>query len=213
MGWFAWFGVMTPVMFGLNGWVQNFVLAWSGWMTLWISGLIGTAAIGYDSVRNLRRFRFFAIGRPRFFFELSRLILAVAFLLWAPSLTFALLLPNINVPRVNFVSIRQFVIVLAALFCLMAVLGYLTSILTGRRRNGRAHECASWFFCVFGGIAMVTFGYVAIPDPSQGLLPAIPGILTCCTGLVLLSCGVFAEAKRAKRTEPADSLNVSIIRS
>jgi hypothetical protein len=205
MGWFAWFGIMMPVMFGLNGWVQNLVLAWAGWLTLWISGLVGTAAIGYDSARNLRRFGFFAIGRPRFFFELSRAILAVAFLLWAPSLTFAFLLPNINVPGVNFINIRQLVIVLAASFCIMAALGYLTSFLTGRRRHGRAYECASWFFCVFGGIAMVTDGYIAMPDPPRGLLPAIPGILTCCTGLVLLSCGVFAEAMRAKRTEPSDA--------
>ncbi|WP_146678756.1 ABC transporter ATP-binding protein [Pirellula sp. SH-Sr6A] len=145
------------------------------------------------------------MGRPRFFFELSRAILALAFLIWAPSLTFALVLPNINVPGVNFAIIRQLVLVLAAMFCLTAVLGYLTSFLTGRRRHGRAYECTSWFFCVFGGIAMVTFGYIAIPDPPRGLLPAIPGVMTCCTGLALLSSGVLEEAMRAMRTEPSNA--------
>lgn len=205
MGWFAWFGIMTPVIFGLNGWVQNLVLAWSCWLTLWISGFVGTVAIGYDSLRNLRRLGFFAMGRPRFFFELSRAILALAFSIWAPSLTFALALPNINVPGVSFVNVRQLVMVLAAMFCLAAVLGYLTSFLTGRSRHGRAYECTSWFFGVFGGITMVTFGYIAIPDPPRGLLPAIPGVMTCCTGLVLLSCGVLAEAMRERRTEPSDA--------
>lgn len=205
MGWFAWFGVMMPVMFGINGWLQNIVLAWAGWLTLWLTGLVGTAAIGYESVRNIRRFGFLAIGRPRFYFELSRATLAVAFLLWAPALTFALLLPNVNVPGVNFLHTRQLLGSLAALFCLMAVCGYLTSFLTGRRRHGRAYECASWFFCVFGGMAMVTFGYIAIPDPPQGLAPAMPGILSCCTGILLLSCGICAEAMRAKRTEPSDA--------
>ena len=47
MGWFAWFGVMMAVMFGRNGWLQNIVLTWAGWSTLWIMGLVGTAAIGY----------------------------------------------------------------------------------------------------------------------------------------------------------------------
>lgn len=197
MGWFAWFGLMMPVMFGLNGWLQNIVLSWAGWLMLWITGFVGTAAIGYDSVRNLRRFGASALGRPRFFFELSRVTLALAFLLWAPALTFELLFPNINLPGANFVSVRQFVIVLSAVFCLTAAGGYLTSFLTGRRCHGRAYECTSWFFCVGGGIAMVTLGYMAIPDPPRGLWPLLPGILACCAGIALLGCGIFAEVKRA----------------
>ncbi|MCC9603344.1 hypothetical protein LOC67_22570 [Stieleria sp. JC731] len=205
MAWFAWFGVMMPVMFGLNGWMQNFVMAWTGLLTIWITGLVGTAAIGYDSMRNIRRFGFVAIGRPRFYFELSRATLAVAFLLWAPALTWALLIPNLNVPGGNFIHTRHLVAVLAVLFCMMAACGYLTSFLTGRRRKGRAYECASWFFCVFGGIALVTFGFIAIPDPPRGLWPAIPGAMACVTGALLLACGIFAEAMRAKRTEQWDA--------
>lgn len=205
MGWFAWFGVMLPVMFGINGWMQNVVLAWAGWGTLWITGLLGTAAIGYDSVRNIRRFGLHAIGRPRFFFELSRATIAVAFLLWAPALTFALLLPNINVPGANFIDIRQLVTTLVVLFCLAAICGYLTSYLTGRRLRGRAYECTSWFFCVLGGLAIVSFGYIAIPDPPRGLGPAIPGVLACGFGILLLSCGILAETMRAKRIEPISS--------
>jgi hypothetical protein len=197
MVWFSWFGVMMPVMFGLNGWLQNIVMAFAGLLTLWITGFVGTVAMGYESVRNIRRFGLTAIGRPRFFFELSRATLAVALLLWAPSLTFAFLLPNINMPNVSVFDKRILVGVLVAVFFLMADCGYLTSFLTVRRRKGRAHECTSWFFCMFGGLATVMFGYTAIPDPPRELWPAIQGILICCIGVVLLGCGVLAEMTRA----------------
>ncbi|PAY19211.1 hypothetical protein CKO51_12710 [Rhodopirellula sp. SM50] len=212
MGWFAWFGVMMPVLFELNGWVQNVVMAWAGWLTLWITGCVGTAFIGYDAARNIRRFGCFAIARPRFFFELSRLMVAVAFLLWAPALTFALLLPKINIPLPDVVNIRHLVIVLSVLFCVTAVCGYVTSFLTRRPRCGRAYECTSWFFCIGGGIAMVTFGYTAIPDPPRGIWPAIPGALACCIGMLLLTCGVLSEAMRAERSESSDASELSLRR-
>jgi hypothetical protein len=199
MGWFASLGVMMLVMFGLNGWVQNMVMSWTGWTALWVTGLVGTFAIGVDSARNLRRFGYFAIGRPRFFFELSRGTLALAFLLCVPALSIALLLPNIQVLGLQFITIRKLVVVLVSLFGSMAVLGYLTSFLTGRRRHGRAYECTSWFFCVFGGMMMITFGYIAIPDPARGLLLSVPGILVCCAGSLLLGCGIYAEVVRAAR--------------
>ncbi len=199
MGWFAWFGVMMPVMFGLNGWLQNFVMAWGGWLTLWITGLVGTAAIGYESARNIRRFGPNAMGRPRFFFELSRATVALVFLLWAPALTFALLLPKANVPGINFIDTRQLEVFLAASFCVTAACGYLMSFLTGRRCHGRAYECTSWFFCIGGGIALITFGY----DPPRGQWRPTPlGTLICLVGIVLLSCGIIAEVRRAQRAEP-----------
>ncbi len=92
---------------------------------LWMTGLIGTAAIGYDAVRNVRRYGYLATSRPRYYFELGRATLALAFLLVAPALTIAFLVPNINVLGNNFVSLRRFLMFLAALFCLFAVCGYL----------------------------------------------------------------------------------------
>lgn len=207
MGWFAWFGAMMPLFFGLNEWLQNIVFAWSGWLMMWLTGFVGTAAIRYESVRNIRRFGCFAFGRPRFFFELSRATLAAAFLVWAPTLTFALLLPNINVPGGGVISTQQIIAPLAALFCAMATCGYLASFLTRRKRHGLAYECTSWFFCIFGGMAMVTLGYIAIPDPPRGFWPALPGGVLCCIGVLLLSGGVFAEAMRAKHAEPGGVAN------
>lgn len=199
-----------PVMFGLNGWVQNIVLAWSGWLMLWMTGLIGTAAIGYDAVRNVRRYGYLATSRPRYYFELGRATLALAFLLVAPALTIAFLVPNINVLGINFVSLRRFLMFLAALFCLFAVCGYLCSFVTRRARCGRAYECVSWFFCVLGGIFLVTFGYLAIPDPPQGLGAAIPGIVTSNFGVILLGCGVCTEVIRIRRKELRDANRLSL---
>lgn len=202
MVWFAWFGMMISVMFELNGWVQNVVLAWSGWFTLWATGLVGTASIGYDSFRNIGRYGVKGIERPRFFFELSRAMVAVIFLLCAPALTFTLLLPNLNAPFADVINVRHAGIALALCFALSASCGYILSFISGRPRRGRAYECTSWFFCVCGGIFLVTFGYIAIPDPPKDVVATIPGTVACAFGVGLLACGILAEAAREKCTEP-----------
>ncbi|QDT07779.1 hypothetical protein K227x_62070 [Rubripirellula lacrimiformis] len=88
-------------MFGLNVWVQNIVFAWAGWFALWVMGFVGTLSIGDESFQDIRRFGINGIARPRFYFEWLRAILAILFLLWAPALTFAFFLPNLNMPFVN----------------------------------------------------------------------------------------------------------------
>ncbi len=52
---------------------------------------------------------------------------------------------------------------------------------------------------------MVTFGYIAIPDPPRDLQAAVPGILACVVGLGLMTCGVLAEARRAEQAEKSAS--------
>ncbi len=54
MGWFAYISLMMFVLFGLNNWQQNIVLLWSGWGLTWLFACFGTAAIGYQALRNLR---------------------------------------------------------------------------------------------------------------------------------------------------------------
>ena len=205
MGWFAWFGMLIPVIFELNGWLQNVVLAWSGWLTLWVTGLVGTASIGYESFRNIGRYGVNGIGRPRFYFELSRAMIAAIFLLCAPALTFRLLLPNLNAPFAHFINPRNVGIALALCFAFSASCGYMLSFISGRPRRGRAYECTSWFFCVCGGMILVTFGYIAIPDPPKDVVAAIPGTVACALGVSLLVCGILAEAAREKHTEPPNA--------
>ncbi|WP_372896545.1 hypothetical protein [Stieleria sp.] len=203
MGWFAWFGMMIPVMFEINGWLQNVVLAWSGWLTLWVTGLVGTASIGYESVRNIGRYGINGMERPRFFFELSRAMIAAIFLLCMPALTFTLLLPNLNAAFADFINLRNVGIALAICFALSASCGYVLSFISGRPRRGRAYECTSWFFCLCGGMILITFGYIAIPDPPKDVASAIPGTVACALGVGLLVCGILAEAAREKRTDPS----------
>lgn len=209
MGWFAWLGVIMPVVFGLNGWVQQVVLSWTGWTLLWVSGLAGTVAIGLDSARNLARFATVGLARPRFYFELARLQLALIFLLVVPAVTPAFFPPNLNLPELpvpGFLRFRVLVEALVVTFCLSAMLGYLVSFGTRRMRRGRAYECTSFFFCIFGGLALVAYGYLAIGNPPQGLSAWLLGAGAGGLGLVLLTAGLLSEMGRAKRVGSRQAL-------
>ncbi len=56
----------------------------------------------------------------------------------------------------------------------------------------------------------MTFGYLAIPDPPQGLGAAIPGIVTSNFGVILLGCGVCTEVIRIRRKELRDANRLSL---
>lgn len=201
MAWFAWLGVMTVVTLALSAWVQNPMLTFTGWMTTWIVGFIGTVGIGYESARNVRRYRFLAIGRPRYYFELSRSILASGFLIVAPLVTLAICLPMVIPQAVNVLDLILIAGVLATAFFATTIAGYVVSLLTGRKRRGRAYECASWFLVNFGGIALAISGFITIPDPPKGIREALPGMIACGVGLVLFVGGLLAEVTRSQHAK------------
>ncbi len=121
------------------------------------------------------------------------------FLLFMPLLTAVLFVPNLPAPFLNGFDFHLLVGGLAMLFCVAASTGYILSFLTAQRRHGRAYECTSFFFCNLVGMSLFAWGYFAMPDPPQGILPALPGASACVLGLWLLVSLVLAEGTREER--------------
>ncbi len=201
--WFACMALMMMLTFELDRWMQNVVFAWTGWSILWAMGFVGTYVIGRDAARNLVRFGLRGALRPRFHFELARLCVAGSFLLFVPAVTCGLFLADLNLPfqPLTFGQVMLAVRALLMVFCAAAMSGYMLSWITRKQRRGRAYECTSMLFCIGGGIVLVTFGYIAVPDPPQAVREILPGAIVCLAGVLLITVGVVSEYGRAKREE------------
>jgi len=115
-----------------------------------VSGL-GCCAVAIDGVQHLRRFGFVAPARPRWWFEVSRL-LWIGFVFSSTSIVLTMLLLGGPPNGDAFERLFWMAAGLGGLFMLSATCGYAVSLTTGRTRRGRAFECTQYFWMF--GIAM-----------------------------------------------------------
>ena len=202
MGWIAWFGMTVPVVFVANQFVQAIVFSLSIYMTLWAIGFLGTIVIVFESCRNLWRYRFLGFGRPRFYFEVGRLIICLLILILASLLSVGIFFPAAAKQAFFlFVWLRAFVYGLCALFFAVGVFGHSLSLATGRRVSGRAYECTTFFVTLVGGIGLTTFGYLIVPEQNPDIATFLIGWGLFFSGLLLVLVGFLIEINRDARSK------------
>jgi len=145
-------------LLGGNGAVKLFnYLALATWL---VAGTLGCLAVTLDGMNNLRRLGPWAVSRPRWWFELSRLTWML-FLFVALS---AILLLAVGGPQLcgKFNSIWSVLPALLLLFMVTDTAGYSVSAVTRHRRRGRAFECVQYFY-MFGLASAVIMPALWIP--------------------------------------------------
>ncbi len=173
--------------------VYNYVAS-ATWLVV---GVISALAVTLDGVNNLRRLGLSGVTRPRWWFELSRLM-------WMLLLYFALtiwLILVVGEPR--FIPVGDLLFhatrIFAIAFFVASTLGYSISWITKRRRRGRAFECVQYFYCVFGGCGAVTFLAIWIPVRARWATPLTA--VACLIAASLIGALILTISHRYDRRE------------
>jgi hypothetical protein len=161
--------------------------------TIFVIGIAATMAVLLDSYRNLGRFGTIAVARPRWWFEMSRLI-------WIVFLFMFLLAVGADFAGLRLGLFKDlWVRVGSALFIAFLVLstvGYVISAATGQSRNGRAFECTQYFYWL--SCAIVGFTTLVIWIPAR-VAWAGPVTVALCIAAASIAARVLTIAKRAER--------------
>jgi hypothetical protein len=112
----------------------------------------------FDSLRNLWRFRFRAVARPRFWFEIARTACIVSVIVGPVPVAASLLGVPLSDPIGSSLLYTSFICV--ALFFVAATAGYMTRMVTRRPKSGRAGQCVNFFYpqC-FALLLFISFFY------------------------------------------------------
>ena len=172
------------------------------WVTWLVVGLGALAIVAARSLHTCARYGALGWTRPRWWFELARLLWIVG-LFSLLSVGLHAFAPANNVGRgMNVVSEWLFVFGKCCFpgFFLAATVGYGISFARRLPRRGRAFECTQYFYTLSGGIGFVTFVAMAWPP----LRPWPNAALVCVVGLagmVFLIGGVSSVIARREQFE------------
>jgi hypothetical protein len=171
------------------------IATWTTWL---IVGVGASSIVAGQSIKAGLRLGIVGWTRPRWWFELSRL-LWIAGLFLGLTTGFALLAPANKVGRwlkgVTEVMFGCSKLCFCAFF-LAATIGYALSFIGRRPRTGRAFECTHYFYVGFGGIGLIT--YAAIAWPPQRLWP--DGVLSAISGAIAVAVFIFGGASLLTRS-------------
>jgi hypothetical protein len=192
-------GVLAGMNWGFGLLGQNGVVRFFNYLSLatwFVVASLATCAVLVDSVRNIARYGFVPLSRPRWWFEVSRTT-------WIIALVVGLTLPMAHLAAVPLAmrfadTVFAIVPIAIGMFFVSATLGFAISALTGRPRRGRAYECVQYFYVVFGA----TFGITAFAIWLPNVAPAVNGPLTvaaCVVTASLLGIFVLKLSERMKR--------------
>lgn len=174
--------------------VQHFAISILAWLTWLIVGAIATFIGTFESVRNLMRYGIDGPTRPRWWFEIARL-LWTGFLLGLLSLPLGFLTLNILLYVIGEI-VGTF-----ALFFATASVAYLLTFRKGKPFRGRAFECVHFFYPSLGGICLLI--YAASLWPPDDLL--IGGTLIAVSGLLGISLLLFGFISNIIQSENHES--------
>jgi hypothetical protein len=163
--------------------IFNYV-ALATWLVV---GVFSSCAVTIDGLHNLRRLGPLAASRPGWWIELARLnwVFLLFVGLSAPVIHFAGGAQLRPIADILFRSIGPFFVT----FMVFSTGGYLVSVVTRRRRRGRAFECVQYFYWIFGVSAAVTASAIWIParagwaEPMTALACVIAASLMGALGL------------------------------
>lgn len=183
--------------------VQLFTTLWLGSLASW--GVVGGVALFGAATRTMRAlYRFGILGwsRPRWWFEVSSL----AWTLFALSiLATGLLISAAHVPALQrwadavFSVARSAFMVSFCGFFAAAIVGYVTSVITGRRRCGNAYECVQIIFPSVGGLGLLAIA--CLHWPPQGAWPDGALLAVCGVGGVALLVGAMVPLSSHPRVK------------
>lgn len=170
-------------LFGGNNELKVFnYVALATWLVV---AVFSTLAVMIDGVNNLRRLGMWALLRPRWWFELSRLAW-IGLLLAALSM---LLFQFAGGPRLHDAGemLSRALPTLFFAFMLFSTGGYLVSLMTTRRRRGRAFECVQWFYWLVILIGTATTVPLWFPDHVQWMTVVACVLAACLMAILLLA--------------------------
>mgnify|MGYP007073257397 CR=1 FL=1 len=178
-------------LFGAHPAIRTFnYLAVATWF---IVATTATVVVLIQGMRNLLRFSTLAIARPRWWFELSRIA-------WITTLLVGLSVPLLQVvdaaPFAN--ALKMPAVALLVFFWTTGSLGYLASLFTRRRRNGKAYECVQYFYWI--SIAIVSATMAAIWGANGPVLVVTCVVAAVTMGVVLLKISERTDRKEARYT-------------
>jgi len=178
--------------------VKLFTALWLGTMILWVA-VFGVAVVG-SAARAIRAFYRLGIwgwSRPRWWFEASHLawILCVLGFLAIAATLLEQKIPGLRRwVDAQFLAARAIVNVSICTFFVTAIIGYATSVITGRRRCGDAYECVQ---VIFGfGTALTLLAIACVNWPPQRAWPG---------GVLLAACAISGIALLAATFVPFSS--------
>lgn len=204
----GWVPPMSLVaLFGMvlfsNGLFVKLPLIWIiTWVTWFVVGVGALAIVAARSLRSCARYGMYGWMRPRWWFELSRLLWIVG-LFCILSACLPAFAPANNIGRwLTIVLEWMFVLAIYCFpsFFLAATIGYGISFARRLPRRGRAFECTDYFYTFSGAIGVVTFvAYAWLPlrPWPNGAMLCIAGV----AGIALLVGGLGSIAMRHERNE------------
>lgn len=181
-------------LFGAHPAVQVFnYLALATWFLI---ATTATVIVLWQALRNVRRFGTFASGRPRWWFELSRItwIIALFSTLSLPLLHFGAAGRLARVERALFFCVPVFF----GMFLSMGALGYTTAMVTGRPKRGRAFECVDYFYLqsIAGSVACAILFALLLGGMKR---PAT--IMVCVSAVAILGSLALKIRERTSRKD------------
>ena len=178
------------------------LLEWVTWLTWCIVGLMATALAATQGTAHLWRFGFWGPMRPRWWFEVARLmwILTLLDVLIFGAIAAAAWKGVAGAPRevanLAFYALQP----LFGAFMLCATAGYLLGWVRWLPFRGKAFWCVHYFYTIVAGIILMTMGGLLWQPQAAGIELAVVGILGV-LGVALLAGGFVSIVKRWEQQE------------
>lgn len=174
--------VIAQVVIQTKAPVQHLAMTILAWLTWLIVGAIATFIGTCESVRNLARYGLGGLIRPRWWFEVARV-------LWSSFLLGLLTLP-LGFLSVDLTLVLAEILGTFGLFFATATVAYLLTIWRRKRFRGRAFEYVNFFYTIVGSVCLTGYSVGQWPpdNPLRGGVLVIIGIL----GISLMVAGFIS---------------------
>lgn len=182
VAWMAALIALTALVGGIGGAILSIV---GGTIGLCVS-VVASAIAGLESIRNVVRFGGGGVLRPRWWFELARLLWICCLITALAFLAVVLVMMKFGV---SCEAVWQFLLVstsgLFAGFLVAATAGFVLAFARRRARLGRANQCVRYFYTPIVGVSLL--GFATALWPPAAFLPEAVAVATFgAVGIALL---------------------------